>query len=216
MNDKDEKIVTTVVLSLEALINYMQSVLPGVSFVYDENLGYESSMEALRAANNLRDGFENKLPAFFFRRSILRYSDKGQGRRSVVNRMSAPGDTPGDARVYRSIYGVYDVDFNFVAPRMSDVENFEVSWMSESGLPNIKDLDVEVPTIGSLPYHVSFEPLDEKIVNSQGSYFKSLVGRMAVTGTFLAFKDNAKLIKEINAKTQTFSSVILGQQTITE
>jgi len=208
----DEDVVTTVALSLSALIAYMQTKLPGVSFVYDDLLGYDTGITELRAANNLRDGFKNKLPAMFFKRSVLRPWSDGHGRRSVVARPVAPAAD--GVHVYRNIHGVYDVEFNYVTTRMSDLENFEVSWLSESGIPENKDIKFNVPNLGDLIYHVTYDPLEDKVCNSQGSYYKTLVGRMSVQGTYYAFHADAKIIKEINAKINTFSKVVLASDQI--
>jgi hypothetical protein len=210
----DTDVVTTVALSLEALIRYMQAKFPGVSFIYDEQLGYETGIAELRASNSLRDGFNNKLPAMFFKRSVLRYWADGHGRRSVVARTKTPGADNKSARLYRQCHGEYDVEFNFVTPRMSELENFEISWLSENGIPELKDIKVDVPTLGELTYHVRFEPLEDKYVNSSGNFYKTVVGRMIVQGQYYAFEADAKIIREINDRILTFSKVVLSTDQI--
>lgn len=208
----DETIVTTVVLSLEALVAYMQTRLPGVSFVYDDNLGYETGMTEMRGQNNLRDEFTNKLPSFFFKRSVLRAASEGQGRRSVTNSAVAPVPNTQNsaARLYGAFYGTYDVEFNFVSVRMSEMENFEVSWLSESGIPQNKQIDISVPNLGDFSYFVTYNPLDDKIISSSGNYYKVLTGTMSVRGWYLSFQGDASLVKQINSTFQTFSGQVIG------
>lgn len=205
----DDKVATTVVLSLEALVTHMQSVLPGVSFVYDDSLGYETGISEMRAANNLPDKFKGKLPVFFFKRSVLRPAEEGQGRRSVTNRVTVPGLDQSSANTYKSLLGMYDVDFEFVSTKMSEIENFEISWLTESGIPSKKELQVTLPNnIGNLSYFVKYGLLDEKLINSSGNYYKTITGTMQVRGWQLAFAGSAALIREINLRIFAFSTSV--------
>ena len=209
-NIKNDNVVSTVVLSLESLTAYMQSKLPWVSFVYDENLGYDSGMSELRSSNNLRDQFVSRLPAFFFKRSVLRPSEKGQGRRSVTNRVLNPSQDNSSVDIYKMIQGTYDVEFNFVTSKLSEMENFEVSWLSEDGISEIKDVSVELTGLGSFPYFVTYGVLDDKIINSAENYYKVITGTINVTGSFLVFSENSTaIIKEINTRILTFSNVVM-------
>jgi len=214
-------VTTTVVMSLNAIVKYMQSVLPGVSFVYDDNLGYETGMTEMRTGNNLRDDFKNRLPAFFFKRSVLRYNDQGQSRRSVTDTTVAPNPADPNSRyLYYTANGMYDLEFNYVTTRMSELENFEVSWLSEAGIPKIKQVSVDVPNLGALPYYLTYNPLDDKVIQSSGNYYKVLTGTLQVRGWFLAFNpeasENANIIKEINTNVQTFSGEVPANGTETE
>jgi hypothetical protein len=204
----DENIVTTVVMSLEAVVAYMQSVLPGISFIYDENLGYETGVTELRAANNLRDEFSNKLPAFFFKRSVVRPSPNGQGRRSVTN-MVVDKSVAG-VKTYGSLYGQYDLDFMFVTTRLSEMENLEISWMTENGIPKDKSVTVTIPGLGDFDYFMNFNLLSDKTIQNAGNYYKALTGSMIVTGWYFAFQGTASLVQQINTTFQTFSGQVLG------
>jgi hypothetical protein len=214
----NDNVTTTVVLTLEAMISYMQSKLPGVSFVYDDNLGYESGMMELRSANELRDKFKHTLPAFFFKRSVLRPAEEGQGRRSVVNRVCVDDESnpnPTSEAIYRTIHGTYDIEFNYVTTKMSELENFEVAWLSEGGIPQLKDLKITVPSLGDIPYFVKYNLLDEKVINSEGNYYKVLFGTMNVRGYFFVFEGNSSIIREIQGRIMTFKQEVLGEITLT-
>lgn len=213
---KDDSVATTVVLSLDALISYFQSKLPGVSFVHDDSLGYESGTLELRGSNTTRDGFKNRLPVFLFKRSILRPAEEAQGRRSVVSRVLTPqiGEIP--PHLYRNIFGTYDVQFMFISSKIAEMENFEISWLTESGFSQQKNIELVLPqNVGTLSYNIKYNNLEDKIVNNNGNYYKALVGSMSVTGFQLAFHSGASIIEEINARILTFSNVTLSHDVIT-
>ena len=179
----NDNVISTVALVLDGVINHIVSKLPGISIIYDENLGYDSGTRLLRDSNNLRDEFSNKLPAIFFRRSVLRYQEEGVGRRSVVGRIQEQV-SPTESAIYRSVAGTFDLEFVYITTKISQMENFEISWLTEATIGQEKEISVTMPTIGVMPYFLKYNPLDDKLVNSQGNYYKSLSGTMAVRGNY--------------------------------
>lgn len=185
----NDSVVSTVALVLNGIIDHIVSKLPGLSVIYDENLGYDTGTRLLRDSNNLRDEFTNMLPAIFFRRSVLRYQEEGAGRRTIVGRYQ-DRVTSTDSAIYKAVAGVFDLEFIYVTTKISQMENFEISWLSEATIGTEKEIIVNIGELGEISYFLKYNPLDDKVINSQGNYYKTLSGTMSVRGNYYTILPN--------------------------
>ena len=197
----NDNVISTVAIVLNSVMDHITLKLPGISLIYDENLGYDTGARLIRDNNNLRDEFTQSLPAIFFRRSVLRYQEEGSGRRTIVGRY-LDKVTETESAIYKALAGIFDIEFIFVTTKISQLENFEISWLSESNIGSEKEIKVPIGDLGDTSYYMKLNPLDDKIVNSQGNYYKTLSGTMSVRGNYYTIVPNSTsssgLYKHIN------------------
>lgn len=209
----NNKVVSGVILVLDAFISHIESCLPGVSVIYDENLGFDTGARLIRDNNNLRDEFNKSLPAIFYRRSVLRPQEEAIGRRSISqNIANKVSDTNTDT--YNMIAATFDFEFQYTTTKMSEFENFEISWLTEQGIPSAKTINVDIPNLGSFEYYAKYNTLDDKMLSSQGNYYKYLSSVINIRGNYLVFNSNSKHIKEIQKRIYHVYGALIEQETI--
>jgi len=183
--DSDANVVTLVGVVLERLITAFSTEVSELKFVYDEKLSYESAASQFRANNSLDSTSQDLYPLFAFKRSVLRHAKDGSSKRTSSMRMTQflP---PNKVKVYRSVHGEIDVDFLYITKSMQDLERFEISYLSEEGFPNTKELYVSIPELGEDPlkYFVTYGELSDKVVEGQGVYYKAVSGTMVIRGYY--------------------------------
>ena len=195
-----ERVISTVALVLEQFITKVRSEIQNVNLVYDEKLSYETAITKFRSDNDIDNSAssDTALPLFAFRRSVLRYADKGIGKRSPAG--SNLGQILGNKRdVFKVAHAEMDIDFLFIVKSASDSELFEIEYLSETGLSKQKELLVDVrQDLGvELPYFVEYQPLTEKVMESDTNFFKAISGSAKVTGYYPVFKTTSNIILSI-------------------
>lgn len=196
-------------LVLEQFISKVKLEIPDAKFVYDERLSYETAINKFRADNNLKGENTPALPLFAFKRSVLRYSDKGMGRRAtggVVNFFNRTGNT---TDVFKVVHGEMDIEFLYIVKSAADSELFEIEYLSETGLPKQKELIVDTTQdLGTdLRYFVDYGPLSDRVMESDNNHFKAISGSVKIVGFYPVFMSTSKVILEIVSK--IYGSTIL-------
>jgi len=202
-------VITTIGPVLKGIQDAILEKLPNVKTVYDEKLSYETAIDKLRADNSLYDNIEEALPLWAYKRSVLRHTDHAPGRkmgRACVVDKDPESDTY--SNVYQAVYGVMDVDFMYFTQTMLDEEKFEIYYLADRGIASKKNIEVEVPDIGIITYHVDWLPLEDKEIEYEGNFFKAVKGQAKIKGTYLVFEATAALIEEVNLSIRSYTNVV--------
>lgn len=232
MSDKPikEEVLTTSTLVMYELIQKVKRELPDTKYVYDEGLSYETAIKKFRDDQNMNSGDDisgqgdgsgeeqapasDSLPLFAFRRSILRYAEAmgGIGRRSATKKATYPLN--GDLANYVSatiIQAEFDIEFAYITREIQDMERFEVAYLSQKGFTDGEKLSVDFPELSeTMQYQVDFkENLDDKTINVEENYFKTIVGKFTIRGYFLVFKGQVRRIESIGLRIQTYEKQLL-------
>lgn len=225
-----EEVLTTSTLVMYELIQKIKRELPDTKYVYDEGLSYESAIKKFRDDQNMNAGDEIDgtgdsgtseedpasfaLPLFAFRRSILRYAEAmgGIGRRSATKKATYP--LHGDIANYVSatiIQAEFDIEFAYITREIQDMERFEVAYLSQKGFTDGEKLTIDFPELSeTMQYQVDFkENLDDKTINVEENYFKTIVGKFTIRGYFLVFKGQVRRIESIGLRIQTYEKQLL-------
>lgn len=210
------KVVSSVSLVLDEFLNHVETNIPGVHFIYDERQTIESAITRLRERATINGETDFPiLPLFSFRRSVLRYSDVGQGRRSVTN-MILPEDRPIDGfSTFKSVYADMDIPFIYYTNNIVDEENFEISYLSENGLSLKKEITVSIPELGDFPYMLRYDSLNDKILNVDDISYKAVVGNVMCRGWYFSASGEGKPIMEIEKRIMNYNERLLESETIT-
>lgn len=208
-------VVSTPALVLAEYVKLIKQEITEVKCVYDEGLSFESALEKFRADNQEIQNYTNVYPLFIFRRSTLRYPSAGQGRRSVTNYASYKVSNT-DSKQYKVPAGEFDIEFMYITKSMQDMERFEVAYLGEEGISEIKSLEVDLSSeVGAkFPYYTVHEPLTEKRINVDNLYYKSLMGKVQVRGLFPVFRGSGKHINEIVLRIREFLGEVMVTTTI--
>ena len=185
---------TLIGLILNEFLNHVDAWSPNLAYVYDESLTYDTAMEEYRASQNISKDGSLPMPLFAFRRSVLGFDDQSNGRRIRSAKLKANLNN-GTSQIYKGFMGKFTIEFAYFTRSFRDMERFEVSYLSEQGLSSIKNLDVHIPILDSkMGYSLIYDDLEDKLVNIENSYYKSLSGTFTVKGIFTNFVDIAKQI----------------------
>ena len=205
--ESHDLVVGTQGLVLSYFIDLLREEMPELKFVYDEPLDYESAIARFRADNDMENETCKPFPLFAFRRSVLRYPEAvAPGRRSINEKVTyRESDTSDSVTILRSVHAVMDVDFLYITDVISDLENFEVAYLSEEGISACKTIEVPIPTdLGGniLPYYAEYLPLEEKLITQDGNYYKTVSGQIQIKGFYLVLRGSGGIIREINTRIQ--------------
>lgn len=200
-------------LVLKAFLDATQaSLYDEIHYVYDENLDYESALRNFRR-NYSKEPF---LPAFIFKRSVLKHQEMGISKRASKLKVTDPMVSDGVTPLYKIVQGRLDIPFLYVDERMERIEKFEILYLSERGMAKNKEIQVTIPDVNVFPYYVQYEDLEDKIVEHSENYYKGVSGNVIIRGSFLVFDDQYHpIIKEIKETIQTFYNEVFITKTIT-
>lgn len=214
MGTTKENVLSTATLVMYELIQRIKEEMPDTKYVYDEALTYETAVKQFRDNNNMNEDEQVALPLFAFKRSVLRYADQngGIGRRSTTKK--AIYNLPGELDNYVSstlLQAEFDIDFAYITREITDLERFEVAYLSQKGFTRGEQLVVEIDELPEhLTYQVDFkENLDDKTINLEENYYKVISGKFTIRGYFLVFKGQVHLIKSIGLKISTYEKELL-------
>lgn len=205
--------VTTMVLVLDAWLNCLENHISDVNFIYDEKQSYTSSLQAIRKKYT-RDNITDKthLPLFSFKRSVLRYPEDGQSRRSVTNRALAPRLPDGLSRdCYRGVHAEFDIEFGYYADSITEEEAFEITYLSEDGISGDKEIKVDLPDLGEHTYYATYSPLESKVFEMDDIYHKEVRGVVTLRGFYYIIHSSANVITQINSRIKHFNDRIISQ-----
>lgn len=190
-----ERVVSNVAPTIVGFIETLPRFTQKINMVYEESLDYPAALKKWIDEN--RDApFEQTYPLFIYRRSVLRHTEMGMGRRLVNRRIQGLTSGPG-AEMFSGIFGEMDIDFVVVNPDMNELENFEISYLSEAGQATEKKFFYEVPTLGRLDYFVSYGLLEEKSIVTDQMHYKSLSSSATIRGFFFSADGTSAVIQQI-------------------
>jgi len=200
-------VISTPVLVLDRFMQKCTALNPGLKFVYDEQLSFETAITKLRADNETFDIVKDAFPLIAFKRTPLRWSGLGSGRR--LHKLKTKGEIfDGTVELFSVLNGEMEIQFFYCHDEMHDMENFEVEYLVEENIASIKNIDVTLPGIGGVyEYSVIYNALDDLTVNYEGIDYKLYTSSAIVRGGFPVFKGTGKIILEINAQINTFLDV---------
>lgn len=210
--NSEAQVVSTIAMVLEKFLYILKEEVPGIQFVYDESLSFETALATLRANNNEAGEKSGAYPLFIFRRSVLRYCKDGPGKRSITNRARGV-QSAGKVPIYRTVHGEFDVEFFYVAKTMEQLERFEIAYLAEESFSEDRELVVDLtPQIGSpMSYYLSPSPLSDKRVQSEGVYYKGATGSLTIRGFYLVFREQLKHINSMGIRILEFNQNVLTQ-----
>lgn len=208
-------VVNTVTLTLEQVIDAVQTEIPEAKYVYDEQLSFESAAQKYRDDNNLGVDNDDFYPMFAFRRSPLRHIEEGASRRAATCRARGAVSN-GSANVHRMMWGAFDLEFMYIVRDIETLERFEVSYLSEAGINGTKEVIVDLRSLTGeeMPFHLEWSILEDKEIVDLPTYYKAVRGTVIVKGFYFVLTGQKNVIMEINTKIQTFLKVTLASNQI--
>ncbi len=189
------KTMTHVLLAFEGLV---QTEMPDVNTVYDEQLSYETGIKKLLTDDNFSGNSRDPLPAFIYNRTILEHAENQPGRRS----QSFVGCKRfGDRSVqYSATHGEFEIQFLYVTKDVEAQEKFEIVYNSNEGITGTKEVTVSMADLGDFKYYLDYQDLTEKQIIHEDVYYKGIIGSIRVRGFYFTFRGESGIIQEINAK----------------
>ncbi|MHA2202611.1 MAG: hypothetical protein ACW991_02870 [Candidatus Hodarchaeales archaeon] len=198
--------VTTIALTIDEFLRKIDERVGDLNFVYDEALTIETAIAKYRSEAEQRGEVGPTIPLFAFRRTILRYFEHGIGRRTATvqsKQKRTTGDTT-KSIIFKSLYGEFDIPFMYIEHDMFKSEVFEIQYMAEHGISNVKDITINIPGLGVHTYETVFTPLEERVANVEGVYYKGINGMATIRGWYHVLRGDSPHITEINAKIQSY------------
>ena len=214
--DSMKDVVETVAPVLQTIINdVIRFEMPSCNYVYDPDLSYETSLQRFRNNNTMNNTTMEALPLFSFRRTALRYPDDGSApnMRSTSHR-GVQRLPDGGAVEYSAVHCEFDLDFLYINKFMQELEQFEITYMSEDGISSVKEITVTIPQLGDFKYFLAWSPLLDISDNTEDNFYKGLAGTLKVRGFFFVFRTESKQILEINANIRAFYESIAANDLI--
>jgi len=198
-------ILTTVVSAAAQVRNAIKEVYPEATVVYDQNLSYDTGETYSRITTSSTD-FDNLsntgLPLILHNRSVIRRSQVG-GRPPMRTYEEDELKTKLELNKFSLAHCEFDFRFLYLDKDIASIESFEIDYVSENGIGDIKrvDLDLSAIDLGVWPYYITWnQPLDDLTMNINGSTYIGVGGSATVMGWFLTMTGTAKVIQTINTK----------------
>ncbi|QIG71460.1 hypothetical protein EVB32_348 [Rhizobium phage RHph_TM39] len=208
------EVVSTVAMVVKALKTKFMDEYGIKHSVYDPELTFSRSASLSRMDKNYneKDSERKTLPLLAYNRSVLRNEQLGsRTQRLAYNRIG----TTDDAKSLRIADCNFDFRFLYVSKDMAEIERFEIMYCSQESLNENIQLDVDVGEYGVWPYYITWNyPLEDMVLNMDGTAYKSLTGSCTIRGRFLSFIGDTPLINEIRSNIYTSESELLSNDII--
>lgn len=215
--NSEAQVVSTVAMALDQFLIAVREEVPDIKLVYDEKLSFETALAALRSNNNQASSDSNCYPLFAFKRTVLRYSKDGIGKRGITDRARGVR-SGGQVPIYRCIHGEFDVQFLYITKTMEQLERFEIAWMGEESFSEDRELKVDLQSIIGVPdwtYYITPSALEDKTVEDAGVYYKAVSGSLTIRGVYLVFREQLKHINSVSMRILDFNGTVFAAQNIT-
>lgn len=192
----------TVIHLLAAFEDMCRLKLPHTEIIYDQQLSYETAIEALFNKNNFNQLAEENKPdgLFTYSRTVLEDSPDGAGSR-VRNMSPSVKLDDGSVFNYKAVYGEFDINFLYTAHNIEDVYKFETFYSAAIGFGE-KNLSVNLTNIGDFTYYLKYLPLTD-IQASSGSpdvTYKVVGGTIRARGVFFTFFGSKNSVAKLNLR----------------
>lgn len=206
--------ISNVAAVLDGLLNKVHELSGAdrLQYVYDEKLSYETGIRCLRSDNNLVNDAPTPFPLLIFNRSVMRYNPHAGLRRSTTSKVIRRGEgiegiSDTQALIYDVVHGNFDFRFLYTTTLMEEMELFEIRYLAKAkgGESSISSFSVRVPEFASEPgggycdYYITWNDLEEKVIEIDSNYYKTLAGSATVTGMYFVAQDEpGELITKIS------------------
>lgn len=193
-----DRVVSNIAPTVAAYVQTLQKFIGKINYVFSENVEYEAGSKKWRSENAGHPS-TNTFPLFIFNRSVIRYSELGAGRRNVVQTALLPGATTADPyTTFKFMLGEIDINFLLVDSSFDELENFEISYMTEVGQPTQKEFSYQLPTLGDFRFFTKFEPLEGIEVVIDQNHYKGLTGKINIRGFYFVATGTGSRIQQID------------------
>jgi len=201
-----ENVVSNIAPTIVGFLDTLPKFANRMNAVYEEGLDYVEALKKFRL-DNAKSPELTTYPLFIFRRSSLRHAEDGIGRRMVNHKvLQSKSDTLFET--FKGIYGEIDIEFMVATPSMADLENFEISYLSEAGQATEKKFSYQLPSLGSFEYFVQYDVLGEKQIQIDQNHWKGVTGTATIRGFFFVATGEASKITQIQAN---FKSLLTSE-----
>jgi hypothetical protein len=206
MSSSTKSVVSNIAPTVVGFIRTLGLFDQAINHVYHESLDYAEALKKWRSENAARPEL-NTFPLVIYKRSPLRHSEHGVGRRMVTqNVVDLSGSSSEPAPTFRSMLGVLDVDFVFVHPDANELENFEISYMTETGQQKEKKFSYQVPGVGTLEFFTKYELLEGIQVSIDQNHYMALSGRVSIRGFYFVATGQTPRIRQIQLALKSFET----------
>lgn len=196
--DSQSDVIKTMTHVLLGFSHMVQTEMPHITTVYDEQLSYETGIKKILTDDNYSGNDRDPLPAFMFQRTVLVPSESGLARRS---KSKSGCIRIGDSILnYSAFHGEFDINFLYVAESVELTEKFEVVYNSEDGITGTREIVVSMGDLGEFTYFLDYQDLTEKIIEHENVYYKGIIGSIKVRGFYFTFQGASGIIKEIRSR----------------
>jgi len=203
--------ISNIALVMQAVTTALKAKVSGLNTIYDENLDYETAIKKLRSSNKAAQTTSGANPLFIFNRSVLRRSP-GKGTKSVMRGIDDATPTPSQ---YKVVQSEFDINFMYVCYDMETLEDFEIGYITDEGLPSVNEVTITLPTLGDFRHLLTWEyGLQEKTVNLNGNYYKAFTGKVMVKGLHFVLLGTYPYLKMVNFQIETYLDTVLSSRTI--
>ena len=188
----------------QVMFHLLENIIrPGIpslrGYVFDSDSSYESSITNARKHAKSKNTSESHIPLFSYTRSPLRPHEAFSMRSiSTTRDISIAGDNAND---YKSVLGVIDINFMFIAHSMREIENFEINYWAQNSMSEVKEFLVDFEEVGEHLYQLNWGELDEIQTSATGEDSAKVIrGSLELYGTFFSFKKVTPKITSIPEK----------------
>ena len=182
------------------LAEFEQSIvdeIEGVGVVLDERLSYETGVKQWMENNPESD--LSIIPLFIYKRTVTKDSEHAPAKRGKDFRgIHRLGDN--DVMKFSAQHGEFDIQFMFASQNVEVSEKFEVTYNSDLGISGNKEIVVDLPELGAFRYFLEYRELDDIEFETEGAFYRAIIGSIRVRGFYFTFTGKAGLIKKINAR----------------
>ena len=196
---------TNVEIILKEYLTQLGTQIPKLSYVYEEDLNYESILKSFMATPQ---GDTSKLfPCFAFRAEVLRESTIGPSRRHPTLRFidKSGSDT---SSVFKILQGELEIEYMFLVESLNEFYKHSILALSNEGLTSVKEFKAYNPDVGEDNYFVDHREFEAKTFSVEDNYYKGLSGRFILRGPFYIFKGESPVITEIQATIKSYEDLV--------
>lgn len=195
--------ISSIGLVTEELLRKIKLEIEGLNHVFSpSDLSYEAIMDIYRGeANRTATSDRTPYPILAFNRGPLLGQESLNKRVSNQKLIRENLDDDSVKDVLFPTMSYFDSEFTFFGSSIDEVNRFEITYNSFTGISGIRNLKLELPDLeGEYVYTVTWEPLTAFEASMNDNGWTSVSGQFRVEGMFFVYEGTAKIIKELNAR----------------
>jgi len=191
-----QNVVSNIAPTIMGFLTTLPKFHQDMNYVYEDTLDYTKALSKFRL-DNQKLPQDTTYPIMVFKRSNLRYTEHGIGRRAVSNKIMF--ENPSNLESFKTVWGEVDIEFAVFTPDTDHLENFEISYLSEVGQAKQKKFSYMISNLGTFDFFVSYEPLSNISLSNEQVIWKSASGKATMRGFFFVAIGTSSIIQEIQA-----------------